>query len=113
MKDVLEDESQRSRPKYLPSPLRGDLGCDDSDIHALGSSAYPGWYRRRGFFRKVQDAQGVTRTIEGAPYKLSRTPGGPSRGAPEFGSDQTYVLREVLGLPDDELAGYAIAGIFE
>ena len=69
--------------------------------------------KERGFFRKVPDAQGVIRTVEGAPYKLSRTPGGPGRGAPEFGSDQTYVLREVLGLPDDELAEYAIAGVFE
>ena len=69
--------------------------------------------KERGFFRRVLDAHGVSRTIEGAPYKLSRTPGGPNRGAPEFGADQTYVLREVLGMSDDELADCAIAGVFE
>ena len=69
--------------------------------------------KERGFFRQVPDAQGVSRTIEGAPYKLSRTPGGVSRGAPEFGADQTYVLREVLGMSDEELAECAIAGVFE
>lgn len=69
--------------------------------------------KERGFFRQVPDAQGVNRTIEGAPYKLSRTPGGVSRGAPEFGADQTYVLREVLGMSDEELAECAIAGVFE
>ena len=67
----------------------------------------------RGFFRRVLDAQGVPRIVEGPPYKLSRTPGDVSRGAPEFGAHQTYVLREVLGMTDDELAECAIAGIFE
>ena len=67
----------------------------------------------RRFFRSVPDANGEMRKIEGAPYKLSRTPGGVSQGAPEFGSDQTYVLRDVLGMSDDELADCAIAGVFE
>ena len=69
--------------------------------------------KAREFFRLVPDAQGVRRTVEGPPYKLSRTPGAVTRGAPEFGFDQTYVLREVLGMPDDELAECAIAGVFE
>ena len=69
--------------------------------------------KHRGFFQQVSDLQGVPRTIEAAPYKLSRTPGGASSGAPAFGSHQTYVLREVLGMPDDELAECAIAGAFE
>ena len=67
----------------------------------------------RGFFRRVADAKGEIRTVEGAPYKLSRTPGEVSKGAPEFGADQTYVLREVLGMSDDELADCAIVGVFE
>ena len=69
--------------------------------------------KERGFFRQVLDAQGVSRTIEGAPYKLSRTPGGAKSGAPAFGADQTYVLRDVLGMSDDVLADCAIAGVFE
>ena len=69
--------------------------------------------KHRGFFRRVPDAQGVSRTIEGAPYKLSRTPGGALRGAPDFGADQTYVLRDVLGMSDDDLAECAMAGAFD
>ena len=69
--------------------------------------------KERGFFRQVPDAQGVSRTVEGAPYKLSRTPGNVRSGAPEFGADQTYVLRDVLGMSDEELAECAIAGVFE
>ncbi len=69
--------------------------------------------KERGFFRRVLDADGVSRTIEGPPYKLSRTLGGATRGAPDFGSSQTYVLRDVLGMSDDELASCAIEGVFE
>ena len=69
--------------------------------------------KERGFFRQVPDAQNVLRTIEGVPYHLSRTPGGPVRAAPEFGADQTYILRDILGMSDDELADCAIAGVFD
>ncbi|MCH8802039.1 MAG: CoA transferase [Chloroflexi bacterium] len=69
--------------------------------------------RERGLFQKVPDAAGVLRTIERAPYKLSRTPGSVTRGAPEFGADQDFVLGEILGLDDDELAEMAIAGAFD
>ena len=69
--------------------------------------------RERGLFQKVPDAAGVPRTIERAPYKLSRTPGSVTRGAPEFGADQDFVLSEILGLGDDELAEMAIAGAFD
>ena len=69
--------------------------------------------RHRGFYRQVDDSLGNRRLIEGTPYKLSRTPGGARRGAPEFGEHQTYVLRDVLGMSDEELAECAIAGAFE
>ena len=69
--------------------------------------------KERGFFRSVTDTQGTPRTIEGAPYKLSRTPGGAVRGAPEFGAHQTYILRDLLGMSDEELAECAIEGVFE
>lgn len=69
--------------------------------------------RHREIFQQVPDAAGVLRTIERAPYKLSRTPGGVTRGAPEFGADQTFVLSEILGVDDEELAEMAIAGAFD
>ncbi len=69
--------------------------------------------KERGFFRRVLDHQGEYRTIESAPYKLSRTPGSVTKGAPAFGADLTYVLSDVLGMSDDELADCAIAGVFD
>ena len=36
-----------------------------------------------------------------------------TRGAPEFGADQDFVLSEIIGLSDEELAEAAIAGAFD
>ena len=68
---------------------------------------------RGGSLLRVPDDDGTLHTIEGVPYKLSRTPGGPVHAAPSFGSHQDYVLKEVLGLSDEELAECAIADVFE
>jgi len=69
--------------------------------------------RERGIFQQVPDAAGELRTIEIAPYKLSKTPGEVTKGAPEFGVDQDFVLGEILGVDDEELAEMAIAGAFD
>ena len=69
--------------------------------------------KERGFFRRVPDHQGEYRTIESAPYKMSRTPGRVDRGAPAFAADMTYVLRELLGMSDEEVEDCAIAGAFD
>ncbi|MXZ92476.1 MAG: CoA transferase [Chloroflexi bacterium] len=69
--------------------------------------------KEQGFFRRVPDHRGEYRTIESAPYKLSRTPGSVTRGAPEFAGDMTYVLRELLGMSDDEVEDCAINGAFD
>ena len=69
--------------------------------------------KERGFFRRVPDHLGEVRIIESAPYKLSRTPGAVTRGAPAFAADMTYVLRELLGMSDDEVEDCAIAGAFD
>ncbi len=69
--------------------------------------------KERGFFRRVPDHRGEYRTIESAPYKLSRTPGSVTGGAPEFAGDMTYVLRELLGMSDDEVEDCAINGAFD
>ena len=69
--------------------------------------------KERGVLVRAPDHQGNLRTIEGVPYKLSRTPGGPKRVSPSFGEHQTYVLQGILGMSDEELEECAIAGAFE
>lgn len=69
--------------------------------------------REREFYHRTPDPRGTSWIIEAAPYKLSRTTGGPLRGAPEMGEHNTYICRDLLGMSDDDLAQCAIDGVFE
>jgi crotonobetainyl-CoA:carnitine CoA-transferase CaiB-like acyl-CoA transferase len=56
-----------------------------------------------------------TWTIPDVPFMLCATPGhvgGPiGRGAPGYGEDNEYVLRDLLGYSADEIAGLAEEGV--
>jgi crotonobetainyl-CoA:carnitine CoA-transferase CaiB-like acyl-CoA transferase len=69
--------------------------------------------KHRGFYRSVPDSRGISRRIEGVSYILSKTYGGPTRGAPAFGEHQTFVLQDILGMSEDDLAQCAIDGAFD
>ena len=66
----------------------------------------------RGFFERATSAaeRVGTRVYPGRPYHLSRTPGSAEPPSP-FGQDNGYVLRELLGLSDAEVAGLVEQGI--
>ena len=109
---LVEDWTIEHTPEEVMQLLQA-VGVSAGLVQTGADLANDPQLKERGFFRRVPDAQGVPRTIEGAPYKLSRTPGDAVRGAPEFGAHQTYVLRDVLGMSDDELADCAISGVFD
>ena len=58
----------------------------------------------RGYFVELEHAEVGKRRHLGIPWKMSRTPCEISRPAPLFGQDTNYVLGEILGLNDDEIA---------
>ena len=109
---LVEDWTIEHTPEEVMQLLQA-VGVSAGLVQTGADLANDPQLKERSFFRRVPDAQGVPRTIEGAPYKLSRTPGDAVRGAPEFGAHQTYVLRDVLGMSDDELADCAISGVFD
>ncbi len=109
---LVEDWTLQRTPEEIMESLQA-VGVAAGVVQTGYDLARDPQMKHRGFFREVPDAQGVPRTIEGTPYKLSRTPGGAVRGAPDLGGDQTYVLRGVLGMSDDELADCAMAGVFD
>ncbi|HEX2172688.1 MAG TPA: CoA transferase, partial [Dehalococcoidia bacterium] len=51
------------------------------------------------------------RKIVGVPWRLSRTPARLTRSAPLLGEDTHYVLRDLLGLPEAEIADLEAAGV--
>jgi crotonobetainyl-CoA:carnitine CoA-transferase CaiB-like acyl-CoA transferase len=101
---------------YSPEEIMGwlqSMGVASGVVQTGADLAEDPQLKHRGFFRSVPNAAGERCTVEGVPYKLSRTPGGMVGAAPEFGSHQTYVLKELLGMSEDEIADCAIAGAFD
>ena len=114
--DALDSFVESWTMQYTPEDVMGLLqavGVAAGVVQTGADLSRDPQLQERSFFRRVLDHQGEYRTIESAPYRLSRTPGNVTRGAPDFGADLTYVLREVLGMSDDELADCAIAGAFD
>ena len=61
----------------------------------------------RGFFEVLDRAEVGGHPYPGPAFKLSKTPGRLRRPAPLLGEHNDYVLRALLGMPDDELRALA------
>ena len=57
----------------------------------------------RGFWARVPSPEGTTVTLDGVPVKLSATPGSVEAPGPLHGEHTAQVLRERLGLGDEEI----------
>ena len=67
----------------------------------------------RGHWVTVPHAELGDVTIESARSILSETPARYRRAGPTYGQDNEYVLRELLGLSDEEVVEYVAAGALE
>jgi crotonobetainyl-CoA:carnitine CoA-transferase CaiB-like acyl-CoA transferase len=65
----------------------------------------------RGHFVEVDHANFGKVAVEGWPFKLSRTPGGPRRHSPTLGCDNSYVLETLLGYSADQVRGLVEQGV--
>ncbi len=69
--------------------------------------------RARGFWPEVEHANVGRHTIAGVSWHFSRTPGAVQTAAPTLGQHTDYVLREILGKSDEEIALLRRAGVLE
>ncbi|MEA2625956.1 MAG: benzylsuccinate CoA-transferase BbsF subunit, partial [Candidatus Binatota bacterium] len=60
--------------------------------------------RDRGFWIVADHARLGRDLVTGSPIRLSATPGTTERAGPALGQDNAYVLREVCGYSEDEIA---------
>lgn len=67
--------------------------------------------RARGFYQPVDHPSAGKQTMRVAPYQLSETPATIRHPSPRLGEHTEVVLREVLGVSDQELAELAEAHV--
>ncbi|MFN0149037.1 MAG: CaiB/BaiF CoA transferase family protein [Dehalococcoidia bacterium] len=116
---------RRAAREVIDEALRG--WCREQDAFALGERlrragvpAYPVLYpvdlytdaqlAHREFFVTLDHAEMGPTPYDGLVTTFSATPGRLRNAAPCLGQDTDYVLREVLGLSDEEMVELAMAG---
>ena len=67
----------------------------------------------RGHFRYLDHPEIGPYASEGSEFKLSLTPGELDRPAPLLGQHTEYVLKEIIGVPDDEYRSLYAEGVLE
>jgi benzylsuccinate CoA-transferase BbsF subunit len=67
----------------------------------------------RGFYKELEHSEIGRHRYLMPPFRLSKTPGGPSLPAPCLGQHNEYVYREILGMSDEEFIGLLNEGVFD
>jgi crotonobetainyl-CoA:carnitine CoA-transferase CaiB-like acyl-CoA transferase len=67
--------------------------------------------RARGFWESVTHAAAGTWDMEGVTWRMSRTPGHVRVPPPMFGEHNQWVLHDLLGLTDAEIAALEAQGV--
>ena len=68
--------------------------------------------RDRGFYQELDHAELGRKKFEAPPVRLSTTPGSLRHASPLLGEHSHYVLHDILGLPDAEIAELAEEAVF-
>lgn len=99
--DAVALEAQFSKFKLAVGQIRSTRDVADSD-----------WAAERDAVVAVDDRGGGTIRIPNAPWKFSDAPEVGVHGTPRYrGEDNAAVLRELLGMDDDEIARLAADGV--
>lgn len=69
--------------------------------------------KARGFYQEIEHPPLGKVILEGIPFKLSLTPGSLRTPAPLLGQHTDYVLKRILGMPQEEIDRFAAEGAFE
>ena len=99
----------RERSAETVMSLLQDVGVPASAVLTNKQVAENEHLRARGFFQ--QDAEG--RVHLAAPWRFSKAELGVRRFAPELGQDNYHVLRDILGVPEDDIRAMEREGVIK
>ena len=109
--DGIIEEWTGSRGHYEVMHLLQRAGVPSGAVLTIPELMSDPHLRARGAWTEHTHPSAGTWEVESPPWKLSRTPGHIRMPAPGFGQHNSYVLRDVLGLPEDDIAELYAAGV--
>lgn len=87
-------------------------GVPASAVETAPDLAQSDYLRHRGFFTRLSHPEAGTHDHPGLPFHSETAQGTARFAAPSFGEGNLHVLREVLNLPEDEIAILLASGAF-
>jgi crotonobetainyl-CoA:carnitine CoA-transferase CaiB-like acyl-CoA transferase len=112
---VALDEHITAWTATLPAPAVMDClqraGVPAAAVHNTATLAADPQLAHRQHYARLQHPRIGLNVIDNYGFRLSATPGGVREPAPLLGQHNHYVLGELLGLPQEEIARLTEAGV--
>ena len=86
------------------------MGIPCGPINTIDQVAHDPQVLHRGMIADVPHPRLGSVRMTNTPLRMSRTPGGAERPAPDMGEHTEQVLRELAGMSDEEIASLQEAG---
>lgn len=90
-----------------------EYGIPASVVQGMDDLAHDPQLAHRGHFVTLEHPLQGTSTVEGARFRLSRTPAQISRAAPTLGQDNRYILETLLGYSPERIAALEAQGVLQ
>src|SRR5262249_50830289 len=85
-------------------------GVPAAPVNDAAEAVVSPYLAHRGHFTDLLHPEIGVVSHEGLPFRLSATPGGQHRASPCLGQDTEAILRDIIGLSEDEISALARAG---
>lgn len=108
--DVLIADWTRDQDRHALAARLQKAGVGAAAVHTAPDIARSGYLWHRRFFAELDHPVAGRHPHPGLPFHSETAAGSARTAAPGYGEGNLYVLREVLGLPESEIAAILASG---
>ena len=108
--DALIADWTRDQDRHVLAARLQAAGIPASAVETAPDLARSGYLRARGFFTELNHPVAGRHDHPGLPFHSDIAQGSARSAAPAYGEGNEYVLREVLALPEEEVAAILASG---